>query len=151
MKHVLAIVTTVLLTLAAPAAQDKPAGQSKDSTDQTLIAKERALYQAVADGNKASFVPLVASEGVWATRQGFVPMNLLADGLGGFKLGKWEIVNPRVTRAGADAAVVLYVWRGTGTFGDEPLAPTTLAATVWTRRNGEWLAIHHQETQLIAN
>jgi hypothetical protein len=151
MKHVVAIVATLVVTLAAVAAQDKPAGQPKDANDQILIANERALYEAVAGGNKAAFLALAASEGVWTTRHGFVPMNLLADGLGGFKLSKWDIVNPRVTRTGEDSAVVLYVWRGAGTFGDEPLAPTTLAATVWTRRSGKWLAIHHQETDLVAN
>ena len=151
MKTVLAIATAVLLALSAPAAQDKPASQATDAIDKMLIANERALYEAVAGGNKASFLSLAASEGVWTTSHGFVPMNLLADALETFKLGKWDIVNPRVTRAGEDAAVVLYTWRGTGTYGDEPLASTTLAVTVWTRRNGKWLALHHQETDLITN
>ena len=151
MKNVLALVTTVLFALAAAAAQDKPAGQSNDAADKMLLANERALYEAVAGANKAAFLSLVASEGVWTTKHGFVPMNLLVDGLGSFRLSKWDIVNPRVTRLGGDAAIVTYAWTGAGTFGDQPLARTALAVTVWTRRNGRWLAIHHQETDLVPN
>ena len=76
-------------------------------------------------------------------------MKLLADGLGGFKLSKWDIVNPHVTWLADDSAIVLYAWKGPGTFGDQPVAPTTLASTAWTRRNGKWLAAHHQETELV--
>jgi hypothetical protein len=49
---------------------------------------------------------------------------------------------------GDDSAIVNYAWTGAGTFGDQPLAPTTLASTVWVKRDGKWLAAHHQETDL---
>jgi Domain of unknown function (DUF4440) len=67
-------------------------------------------------------------------------MKLLADGLGAFKLTTWDIVNPHVTWLGADSALVFYAWTGTGTFDEHPLAPTTLASTVWVKRNGKWRA-----------
>jgi hypothetical protein len=47
------------------------------------------------------------------------------------------------------SAVVYYVWTGTGTFGDQPLAPTALSSTVWMRRDGKWLAAYYQETDLV--
>ena len=100
---------------------------------------------------KTSFLSLVLPEGVWTSKHGFTPMNLLADGLDGFQLTKWDIVNPRVTRLDEDSAIVVYVWSGAGTFHDQPLAGTTLASTVWTRRNGKWLAAHHQQTDLVKN
>jgi hypothetical protein len=75
-------------------------------------------------------------------------MKLIADGLDAYHLTKWEIVNPRVTWLDEDAAVLLYAWTGTGKYGDQPLASTTMATTVWTRRNGKWLAVHHQETDV---
>lgn len=76
-------------------------------------------------------------------------MNLLVDGLDSFKLTKWDIVNPRVTWLDKDSAILLYTWTGTGTFGNQPGASRTLASTVWTKRNGKWLAVHHQETDLM--
>jgi hypothetical protein len=37
------------------------------------------------------------------------------------------------------------------TFHNQPLASTTLASTVWTKRNGKQVAVHHQETDLMTN
>ena len=78
-------------------------------------------------------------------------MALLVNGLEGFQLSKWDIVNPRVTRIAEDSAIVVYVWTGAGTLHDQPLKSESLASTVWTRRDGKWLAIHHQQTDLVRN
>jgi hypothetical protein len=150
-SEIIRIVPAILLAVALTGAQDKTVATPKDTAEKTLIANERSLHDAVAKGDKTSFRSLVLPEGLWTTRQGFVPMQLLADGLEGFKLTKWEIVNSRVTWLGEDSAIVTYVWTGSGTFGDQPLAPTTLAATVWARRDGKWLAVHHQQTDLLRN
>ena len=149
MSSILAVLSTALvLTLAAPYAQDRTA-KPNDPGVETLIANERALHNAVAKADRASFVSLVLPEGVWTTTQGFIPITLLADGLDGFRITKWELVNPRVLRLGEDSALLTYVWTGTGTFNDRPLASTTLAVTVWSRRGGTWLAAHHQQTDLL--
>ena len=143
MKTVLGVLTAMLLASAASHAQT-PAS----NTDATLIANERALYAAVAKADRTAFLSLVLPEGVWTTKQGFVPVKLLADGLDAYALTKWDIVNPRVTWLAGDAAVVIYAWQGSGTFQNQPLSPTTLAMTVWTKRDGKWVAAHHQETDL---
>jgi hypothetical protein len=151
MRKIIGIFPAILLTLAVTDAQDKTAAKSNDTTEKMLIANERALQAAVAKADKASFLSLVLSEGTWTTKQGFVPMALLVNGLEQFELTKWDIVNPHVTWLDDDSAIVVYVWTGTGTFHNQPLASTTLASTVWTRRNGTWLAVHHQQTDLLKN
>ena len=162
----------MLLALAGTQAQDKTAAKPDDTAEKALIAKvraamegqdkaqteetlktltanERALHAAVANGDKASFQSLVLPEGVWATGQGFVPMGLLANGLDNFRLTNWDIVNPHAIWIDTDSAILLYVWTGTGTSQTPSVGSTTLASTVWTRRNGKWLAVHHQETDLV--
>jgi len=147
MRKIAGIAAAVLLALGVTAAQEKPAN---DATEKTLIANERALQEAVVKGDRASFLALVlADSGVWATKHGFIPLKLLADGLDGFHVTKWDIVNPHVTRLDENSAVVLYAWVGSGTFHDQPLGPTVLSSTVWTRRNGKWRAVHHQQTDLV--
>jgi len=140
----------VLFGLAFTNAQESRPKQGA-AVDEMLIANERALYDAVAKGDKASFQSLVLAEGVWTTKPGFVPMKLLIDGLESFTVTKWDIVNPHVTWLDQDSAIVLYAWTGAGAFQNQPLAPTTLASTVWTKRNGKWVAVHHQETDLMKN
>lgn len=148
MTKTLGMLSAILLALAVTDAQEKPGAKPKE--DAMLIANERALLDAVAKADKASFLALVLlPEGVWTTTHGFVPMNLLVDGLDSFKLTKWDIVNPRVTWLDKDSAILLYTWTGTGTFGNQPIASMTLASTVWTKRHGKWLAVHHQETDLM--
>jgi hypothetical protein len=44
------------------------------------------------------------------------------------------------------SAVVANTWTGKGMWMNQPLAETTYASTVWTERNGRWLAVFHQET-----
>ena len=147
MTKTVGMLSAILLALAVTDAQDKSG--AKPMEDATLIANERALLDAVAKADKPSFQSLVLlPEGIWATKLGFIPMNLLVDRLDDFKLTRWDIVNPRVTWLDKDSAILLYAWAVTGTFGNQPLASTTLASTVWTRRNGKWLAVHHQETDV---
>ena len=152
MRRTIAILVATLLALAAAKAQDKTPAKPDDTAGTMLIANERALLEAVAKGDKASFLSLVlVPDGVWTTRHGFVPMQLLVNGLDQFEVTRWEIVNPRVTWLDEASAIVVYSWTGAGTLHNEPLASTSLASTVWTRRSGKWLAVHHQETDLVTN
>jgi hypothetical protein len=152
MRKIVGMLLTPLVLLAITVAQGQTAAKPDDSVENMLIAQERALLGAAAKADKPSFLSLVlVSEGIWATKHGFVPMQLLVDGLEQFQVTKWDIVNPRVTRIDEASAIVVYTWMGAGTFDNEPLASMALASTVWARRNGKWLAIHHQQTDLIKN
>ena len=149
MMKFLRLLPAIFLTLAATGPQDNPAVKPRDTSDKALIAYEQALHTAVAKADQAAFQSLVRADGVWTTGHGFIPLNLLVNGLDGFKLTRWDIVNPHVTWIDDNSAVVLYVWTGAGTFNEQPLPATMLASTVWARRDGKWLAVHHQRTGLI--
>ena len=148
MRKISGMFAAILLALAVPEAQQNTAVTPSDPTEKTLTENERALDDAVAKADKASFRSLVVPEGTWTTKEGFVPMELFVNGLEQIELTKWDIVNPRVKRLDENSAIVLYVWTGRGTFHNQPLASRTLASTAWTKRNGKWLAVHHQETDL---
>jgi hypothetical protein len=152
MRKILVILAAgLVVTGAAASGQEKPEAKPNDAFQDTVVANERALQAAVAKTDKQAFVSLVLPEGTWTTKQGFIPMNLLADGLLGFDITKWEIINPHVTRLSEDSAVVRYVWSGTGTRHGEPLPGVMLASTVWIKREGKWRAVHHQRTELAKN
>jgi shikimate 5-dehydrogenase len=86
MPKILGVLAAMLLTAPGMHAQT-----TASAADAALIANERALYDAVAKADRTAFLSLVHPEGVWATKQGFVPTNLLADGLDAFALTKWDI------------------------------------------------------------
>jgi len=139
----LGILAALLVMMPTTAWQPAP-----NSTETILIANERALYGAVAKGDRSTFLSLTLPDGVWTTAPGFVPMKLLADRLETFALNTWDVVNPRVIRLDDNSAVVVYSWQGAGTSQNLPLPPTLLASTTWTKRDGKWLAAFHQETEL---
>ena len=150
MSRIIGALASILLVVAASGAQEKaPPQKANDATEKLLIANERALYDAVAKADKVLFQSLVVPEGVWATPYGFIPMGPLADGLEQFQVPKWGIENPRVLWSDDSSALLLYARTGGGQFGDQSFAPVTLASTLWTKRNGQWAAVHHQETDLV--
>lgn len=138
----------IVLAVAVTNAQEKTPGKLDDATQQLLIANERSLYEAVKKRDKASFQSLVLPEGNWTTTSGFVPLGLLANGLEHVQLPNWSVENLRVTWTDGDSALLLYVRRGGGNVSGELPPQMTLASTLWTKRDGKWLAVHHQETAL---
>jgi hypothetical protein len=119
---------------------------------QALIENERALYNAIANADKATFESLVLPDGIWTTPSSFVvPLSRLSDELESFRLPKWGGDNVRVvwTDDDKDTALVLYVRTGGGTFRGQAFGRTTLVSTLWTKRNAKWLAVYHQESELV--
>lgn len=42
--------------------------------------------------------------------------------------------------------IVTYTWTASGTVMGQPVPSPTYASTAWTKRNGKWVAVFHQET-----
>ena len=143
MRTLIVVAALVAIASAAP----RPAASVQSVDEAAVIRSEKALYAAVAAGDKTAFQALTLPEGVWTTPTGFVPMRPLADGLGAFAVAKWTIENPHVIWSGDTSALLLYTRMGGGSYASRPFASIMLASTLWTKRNGTWLAVHHQETE----
>jgi len=148
MKRTLVTLGLAALALTAIRAQNTPAAKLDADAEKTVIANERALYDAVAKNDKAAFQSLILPEGIWATLTGFVPIGALANGLGEFEVPTWGIENPHVIWRDGNTALLLYSRTGGGSFGGRTFPATMLASTIWTKRNGKWLAVYHQESDL---
>jgi hypothetical protein len=145
MKQLLAVLGTVAFAADAAFAY----GQQPDkAVESAIVQNERALYDAIAKADKAAFQSLTLPEGVWTTPSSFVPMGPLAGGLASFELSGWGIDNPHVVWTDRDSALLLYVRTGGGSFDHRPFAPLMLASTLWTKRGGKWVAVHHQESDV---
>jgi hypothetical protein len=143
MRRVIGVLGVMALTAGTPAGTRAASSQTSDAQ---LITNERALYDAVAKNDPERFRSLVLSDGFWATPSGWVPMGPLAGGLSAFEVPKWAIENPRVVWTDGNSALLLYIRTGGGLYGDRPFAPMTLASTLWTKRDGKWVAVYHQES-----
>ena len=67
------LLPAILLALAVRGGAGQDGREAERRRRKTLIANERALQDAVAKADKASFRSLVVPGGVWTTKQGFIP------------------------------------------------------------------------------
>ncbi len=150
MTKILALLGATLLGLAVASAQER-APNNDEAAEKVLIDNERALYDAVTKQDKAAFQSLVAPEGTWTSPTGFIPMRMLADTLDVYRLPNFGGQSLHVvwTDGNKDSALLLYGRTGGGTFGHQALADTVLVSTVWIKRDGKWLAVHHHESDVV--
>jgi hypothetical protein len=142
--RMLMVGAVMMVGITAIAAQDATA-------EKALIANERAVNEAVAKGNLAGFKQYVAADG-WAIDPSMGRASI-ADFVKGFdamvkdtKMASWDISDSKVQWVDANTAVHTYKWTGKGTYKGQPIPSPTWASTVWTKKNGKWSAVFHQES-----
>lgn len=131
--------------LAASAAAQDPA------TEKQLVANERAINEAVVKGDAAAFKQYVAADG-WSM-DGMTGRMAVADFLKEFdqmskdmKVTSWDITDAKTIWANPSTAIQTYKWTGSGTYQGQPIPSPTWCSTVWTKRDGKWMAVFHQES-----
>lgn len=118
----------------------------KAAIEKTLIANEHKVNDAVMKHDAAGFTALVAADAVSADMGGVMKVSDFVKSMDQAKIQSYQILNPQVMWVDDKSAVVVYTWKGKGTWMNEPVPETTYASTVWTERNGKWVAVFHQET-----
>ena len=119
---------------------------SKAATEKMLIANETKINEAVAKHDVKAFNDLVASDAMSADGNGFMKVADFVKTMDQLKIASWHAMNEQVTWLNDKTAVVGYTWMGSGTYMNQPVPATTYASTVWTERNGKWVAVFHQES-----
>lgn len=122
-------------------------GQDKAALDKALIANEHKINEAVAKGDKATFVALVAPNAFSADGGGFMKVSEFAEMLPQLKITKWAMSDEKVTWADASTAIVTSKWTGSGTFQGQPVSSPSYCSTVWTKKGDKWVAVYHQESE----
>jgi len=142
------LATVATLSLGAVAlAQDA-------QMEKTLIANEHAINDAIAKRNLAAFKEHVAADASSIdSTAGRMPVSeflkSFAEMTKDMKLTSWDMLDPKVTWVGADAAIVTYKWVGKGSYQGKPIPSPVWASTVWSKRGDKWLAVFHQESPAV--
>ena len=142
---------TILLAGAIVAVGAKSARAQDPQAEKTIIANERAVNDAVAKANVAGFKQHVSADG-WSV-DGMMGRMAVADFIKDFdkmakdmKVSSWDITDSKVQWVDANTAVHTYKWAGQGTYQGQPIPSPVWASTVWTKKNGKWMAVFHQES-----
>ena len=138
---------TALLTLGCGAAVFAQAG-SKAAIEKTLIANENKVSEAVQKHDVKTFNELVAADAVSADQGGFMKVADFVKSMDQMKIASQHTMDMAVVWVDDKTAIVRYTWMGSGTYMGQPVPSTTYASTVWTERNGKWVAVFHHETPM---
>ena len=119
--------------------------------EKAIIAAERAIHEAIVKGNVAAFKQHVTADSF--AIDSMMGRMSTAEFIKGFdainkdmKMESWDLTETKVIWQDANNAVLTYKWTGKGTYQGQPIPSPVWASTVWTKRNGKWTAVFHQET-----
>jgi hypothetical protein len=143
MRSRLLAMAFLVLGCAAPAFAQ---AASKAATEKALIANENKVSEAVAKHDLKTFNDLVAADGISGDKEGFMKVADFTKTFDQVKISTSHIMDEKVTWIDDKSAIVTYMWMGKGTYMNQPVPETVYASTVWTERNGKWVAVFHQET-----
>ena len=119
--------------------------------EKAIIANERTATDAFTKGNVAAFTGVVATDG-WAIDSmiGRAPVADLVKDFAAItkelKISTWDITESKFQWPNATTAIHSYKWTGKGTDHGQPVASPVWASTVWTKKDGKWMAVFHQES-----
>jgi hypothetical protein len=155
MKHVMIGALGVML-IAGPVfaqADKKMAAKPMASTSKVadaLMAKEKALLDAVKAKNAKAFSSMVKA-GSWSVDEnGFMTVDdfikMLGDPKADIKIDEIKMSDAKVLDIDANTAIVAYKTEQKGSFMGAPLPPVTYVTTIWANQGGTWRAVFHQES-----
>ncbi|OFW11779.1 MAG: hypothetical protein A3H96_27000 [Acidobacteria bacterium RIFCSPLOWO2_02_FULL_67_36] len=120
------------------------------ATEKALIANEHKMLDAVAKRDTAAFSSLVAPDAWSADQSGFMKVSDFTKAMDQLMIAEQHIVDPKVSWIDDKSAIVTYTWTGKGTWMKQPLPEKVYVSTVWTEKNGKWIAVYHQESAAAA-
>lgn len=119
---------------------------SKAAIEKTLLTNENKIVEAVQKHDVKTFNDLVAADAMSADQNGFMKVADFVKSMDQMKITSQHMMDTKVSWVNDKTAVVGYTWMGNGTYMGQPIPTATYASTVWTERNGKWVAVFHQET-----
>ena len=113
------------------------------STEDTLMEKEKAAWQAFKDKKPDDFKKLVSANVMAVYAEGVSDMQGELAAMQKWDMKSFAISDYKVTAEGSDTVVTTYKVAIEGTVDGKDQSGTYNAASVWKKQKGEWMAIFH--------
>jgi hypothetical protein len=113
------------------------------TTEETMLEKEKAAWQAFKDKKPDDFKKVVSAKLVAVYAEGMSDMQEELAAMQKWDMKSFAISDYKVTSDGSDTAVTTYKVAVEGTVDGKDQSGTYNAASVWKLENGKWLAIFH--------
>jgi hypothetical protein len=116
-----------------------------------LLANEHRIMTALGRHDVGVLRELMAPDLVFLTMHGGYLTAAEIFGIAAqLRVAHFEIAQPRVLPAGAGACAVSYELTQDGTLDGQPFTSHTYSTSLWTRRDGRWWVVFHQETPVLS-
>ena len=126
----IALLATIAISMAAP-------------TDDALMEKEKAAWQAFKDKKPDDFKKLVSANLVAVYAEGMSDMQKELADMQKWDMKSFAISDYKVSSDAPGTVVTTYKVAVEGTYDGKDQSGTYNAASVWKKQKGEWQAIFH--------
>src|SRR5437870_6624585 len=126
----IALLATIAISTAAP-------------TEDALMEKEKAAWQAFKDKKPDDFKKLVSANVVAVYAEGMSDMQKELADMQKWDMKSFAISDYKVTSAGSDTCITTYKVAVEGTYDGKDQTGTYNAASVWKKNKGGWQEIFH--------
>ena len=146
-KAVVPVVLTVL-SLVAPARRDQVAwaAEGGPSVKQTLIAREKEVFEAFKQRNASTFNGYLSDDFVGVDGAGWTHKSDQADAMKDTELKDYSFDDIKLVKATKNVAILTYKLTQHGTYKGEAMPTKVFATSVWAKSGDKWVAVLHQET-----
>jgi hypothetical protein len=125
-----ALLATVAISFAAP-------------EKATMMAKEKAAWQAFKDKNVADFKKVVSADFHGVYDDGMSTMQKEMDDMQKWDMKSFTMGDYEIYPMGADTVITTYTVVIDGTYGGKDASGTYNCGSVWKKEKGGWQAIFH--------
>jgi hypothetical protein len=139
---VISLLAVASVCLTAANAQTK---STASASDQMIIEKSRATWEAYKSRNKAAMEALTAKEYASNSVTGPSTLKEDLDTIDKLTIEAYTIDEPKVTWVNKDVAILRYKADLKGSYDGKPFVPV-YATEVWVNRGGKWQVFSYQET-----
>ncbi|HEV2914747.1 MAG TPA: nuclear transport factor 2 family protein [Pyrinomonadaceae bacterium] len=118
---------------------------TSSSLEETLIAREKAVWEAIKKKDLATFGGYLAEDMVYVNKDGVHSKADTVKGIEASPMPELTLDDWKVTIIDKDVALVTYRVNSKAV-ACGPEATSERNSTIWAERGGKWLAVFHQDT-----
>lgn len=142
MKKVFAVLVLVLISTAAAFSQTKD--------EANFMAMEKQAWEAFSKGDGKFFETFLVDEAIIGTDAGFSSKAQTVKDINSkpCDLKSFEFSDFKVVMLEKNTALITYKALQDGVCAGQPVPKNVIASSVYVKRKGKWLAVHHQESAI---
>ncbi len=142
------LLVTLITGLTTAALYGQAASTDRAAVEKQIAASEQKIQDAFGKRDVAGMKASVADDAVAIDPGGPMTVSEFFKQLPtmDIKLTDVKLSDFKYQWIDANNVMLIYTWTGKGTVAGQPVPSPTIAATLYTKRNGKWLATFHQET-----